>query len=345
MIAPQKEDIAKFDGYGIDDFERWLRVGLEGLLIDGLGVRNFRPVEYCIWREHSLPADLQIIYEEFPAEQKAFIRSAIARLIDRLPPEQRYVPVFQTLIDLAVLVGAHEIFDVLPARGEGFLTIEREYPELPSLYGHAVDAVAELSDRSPNAEECVRRLIGTPGSFDFDYARTVLVALCKIAPKKFAEHMALLRVPLALNFKSFHPTKHALKHLADDIIKTVGLEIVEQNWTELRISESPEIDEPNDNWFFEAIVSQLSKSRTEAETEVIFMVSNPGVRIQVQRRATGTSRAFLNHDRWEVQHVQALKESQALYYSLATDQVTEEEKAANKQSINTLLQSIPLSGI
>jgi hypothetical protein len=341
MISPRKEDIAKFSDYDIDAIELWLRVGLEGLHIDGVGVRNFRPLEYCIWREHSLPADLQIIYEEFPSEQKAFIRSAIARLIDRLPLEQRYAPVFRTLIDFAALAGAHEIFDVLPARGEGFLTIEREHPELPSLYRHALEAVAELSDRSLDAKECIRRLIGTPGSFDPNHARTALVALCAIAPEEFPEHMALMRVPIALNFESFHPTEQALRYLVDDIIGKIGLTIVEKNWAKLRISNHPDTDKPNDNWFYDATISQLSKAVTEAGADLIFVISNPGVQILVRREVPETlarAASIVSHSEFLVQ---ALEEIQTSYPSRLGDKITTRERAANINSVAILLQSVP----
>ena len=125
MISPRQDDIKKFSAYNIEAFADWLRLGLEGLLVDKVGVRYFKPVEYCIYREHSVSADLGIIYDAFPSHQKAMIRKATARLIDQLPAQQKYAPVFRILFDFAAIIQAHEVLFVLPARGEKFLGIER----------------------------------------------------------------------------------------------------------------------------------------------------------------------------------------------------------------------------
>lgn len=340
MIAAQKQDLVEFVGFSVDAFSRWLRVGLEGLYIDGLGVRNFKPLEYCILREHSLAADLQNIYREFPSQQQASIRIAIARLIERLPAEPRFVPIFRDLIDFAVLVGAHEIFNVLPANGEGFLIIEQDHPELPSLYQHSINAVIELSDRSQEAEECIRRLIGTPGSFDFRHARTALVALCKIAPKKFIEHVNLLREPLARNFASFRPTVGALTYLAEDIMKAVGLGIVEESWSKLRVTNNPEINKPNDNWFCESTISLLSKIRVESNAEIIYVSSDPDVRIEVPRRPIGNRSGISAYRRMPSPDDQPFQDAPSKYPALLADQITPEERAANEQSVAVLFRTV-----
>lgn len=219
MIEPKREDIAKFRSYDVEQFERWLRVGFEGYFIDNAGVRNFRPVEYCILHEHTLSGDLRVIFDAFSSDQQAMIREAVTRLLERLPVEEKYVPIFRELLDLAVVVRAHEIFKVIPARGGRFLALDQESPDTPSLYSMALDVVTELGDQSEDARDCIERLIGTPGAFSPDYARTALIALCKIAPDDLLFHMALLREPLAQNFRKYRPTQQAQQLLVHDIMK------------------------------------------------------------------------------------------------------------------------------
>lgn len=276
MIEPKQEDIEKFVDFDVEKFERWLRVALEGLLLDEIGVINFAPIEYCILREHSLSADLRVVYGAFPAQQKAMIREATARLLAHLPVDQEHAPVFREVLDFSAAIQAYEVLKSIPARGEAYLILERDHPDIPSLYSRALETVVELADQSNEAKKCIRRLIGTPRSFACDHARDALVALCKIAPDDFIEHMALLRTPLARNFREFHPTEQALHWLAYDIIKAIGLNAVERDWRLLRVTEESSTDALNDNWFHRAVLLMLAK---EPEGGVIYLKESPDVRI------------------------------------------------------------------
>jgi hypothetical protein len=326
MITPRKEDIGKFRDFNVEAFENWMRIGLEGVLLDNLGVGNFRPLEYCIFREHNVSADLRIIYDAFPAEQKAMIRAAVARLIDHLPPERRYAPIFRTLFDLAAAIQAFEVLKVLPARGERFLAIERESLEVPSLYRAALDLVVELRDRSADAKACIDRLVGTPGSFESGYTRPALIALCRIAPDHFIEHMALLRTSIAQNFQKFHPTKESKRWLVNDIVKAVGLGIIQSNWSKLHIVDEPVKNQPTDNWFRDTLLLMLKKEGAGTSTETIVWRPDPAIRVI----AAAADFRPLGHDTEESESSKTdpLQDIEP-YPVLADEMVTEQEQKAN----------------
>ena len=54
MISPGREDLAPFEGFEADDFAAWLRVGLEGYLIEEEGVWGFGHVAVFLQGEEHL---------------------------------------------------------------------------------------------------------------------------------------------------------------------------------------------------------------------------------------------------------------------------------------------------
>ncbi len=340
MIKPRIEDIEKFRGYEVDDFVRWLRVALEGLLIDGLGVRNFAPIDYCILREHTVAADMEIVYDAFPAAQRAMIREAIARLLCRLPVDFRYAAVFRTLLDLAAVVGAHEIFAAVPVRGEGFLTLEQTHSDLPSLYSRALDLVVELADGSDEAQACISRLIGTPAAFDFNHARSALIALCKITPDAFATHMALLREALGRNFKKYRPNNDSIEWLVDDILKAVGLAVIEQKWGALRPVDPFRPDYPNDNWFRQAILTKLEIERDPSAGTIIVLKRDRDIRIVAAGAVPAiapTPQVLDERSKMAFFGIDEFEDVKTIYSDLPSDQLSDQEKSANYLSAAILL--------
>jgi hypothetical protein len=323
VITPAPEDIEKFRGYSEVSFEQWLRLALEGYYLDNLGVQNFAPIDYCILREHTLAADLKIIYDSFSSNERASIRLAVANLLSHLPFEPRYVPIFRVLLNLAPSIGAHEVLKVIPARANGFLSIEREAGTSHGIYGQTLETVVELADQTSEAKACIERLVGTPAAFDIRYAPKALLALCKIAPDEFVRHVALLREPLSRNFQTYHPTPEGLHWLAYDLLKAVGLATIEANWHKLRIVDA-EVNEPNENWLHAALVQMLRKEESDHAPAVIVANEEPDVRATVTASLTDLLPPAKDT------HVGA-------YPELPSDQLAPNEKEINGERMAVLL--------
>ncbi len=221
-LRPNPKDIATFGAYDVGQFARWLRAGLEGYLVNKTGVGSFRPLWYCMLQEHSLFGDLENIYDDFSAPQKAMIRQAVVLLLKELPVEQKYEPVFGVLLDFAAAISAVDVLSSIPARGEGFLILEPVNQDTPSLYSRALHLVVNLANPIADARPCIERLIGASDSFSCDDAWWALIGLCRVAPEEFVKHVGLLRGHLVRNLKKWQPTEQGQLNLAGYLVSAVG---------------------------------------------------------------------------------------------------------------------------
>jgi hypothetical protein len=116
------DDRGLFDAFTEADFEDWLRVGLEGYLLEDQGAWAFPGAEGSIAQQDYLVLGLREAYHrEWPAATRSRFRHAVAKVLASLEPSARYVSLFEHLLSLAAALAAPEVLRVLPARvGNGF---------------------------------------------------------------------------------------------------------------------------------------------------------------------------------------------------------------------------------
>lgn len=255
MIKPESEDLKPFTKFKIGDLERWLRTGLEGYLLENKSIWAFDHLAVFIDQDEHLVLDLCNIYRAFPSRKQAYFRQAVANLIANLEPIERNIIIFEHLLSLAgILPAGSEVLRVLPARvGNGFFGLTKNR-EGKSLFDLTMMTIAELAVPTKDAVDCLHALIGS-SYFENAYAGMALTALCRTDDKNLADHMALLREPLAAMFHQYNVDDTAKQRLAKKILDAIGLKLVVQALDNLVCSEPPKEGVVTDNWFLIALRS------------------------------------------------------------------------------------------
>jgi len=287
MIVPKKEDLKQLKDFEIGDFERWLRTGLEGYLLEDEGVWAFDPLAVFFGHDEDIVLDLRNIYRVFSSRQQGLFRQAVANLIANLGPIERNVPIFERLLQVAAILPAgSEVLPVLSARvanTEFFgLTKNREGK---SLFDLTMLAVTELTAPTKEAVDCLHALIASP-YFESAYAGLALASLCRADGMHLTDHMERLRWKLDAMFRDYK-TDYALKRqLAKKILDSIGLEQVA-----LALPERVHSDYKYCNdWFLKALFVNESGSSPLLATEQIngkewiYRPENPEVKVPSMRR-------------------------------------------------------------
>ena len=158
---------------------RWLHCGLVAYK-EKKTRWAFGPLALHIGHRDDVAHDLLGIFETLSDEAKERWRKAVVALLSdsdiALEPETA-----STVIDIAVLIGADEILDVLPA------IIGEEHAPSSLFLNRVVDAVFQLSGKADSAVAC---LYAASGSSEFPPASAglVLMALCRLAPDRWIDH-------------------------------------------------------------------------------------------------------------------------------------------------------------
>lgn len=180
-----------FDSFDANEFENFLRTGLEGYFFEKQGAWAFSIAADWIAQAGSLPDGLNALYRSLQSKQRGEFRAAISNLLASLPENTDNVPLFEQLLVLAPMLPAPEILRVLPQKVRGF------FGSNPDLFQSSLFTVARLAaPRSDATVECLHTLISSP-QYTSGYAGIALLALCQADDTKLVDHMELLR-------KSFH---------------------------------------------------------------------------------------------------------------------------------------------
>lgn len=281
MIVPEPEDLKPFAKFKAVDFQRWLRIGLEGYLLEDKGVWAFEPLAVFIGQDEHLVLDLCNISRAFPARQQAYLRQGVANLLANLEPVERNIVLFEHLLYLASMLPAgDEVLPVLPSViGNGFFGLT-ETREGKSLFDLTMLTVAELAVHTKDAVDCLYALIGSR-HFRCAYAGTALTALCRADDKKLAKHMSLLRESLSAMFEQYKIDDAAKRRLAEKILNAIGLYSLVNALPELVYSFISKRYVVNDDWFWEALFRTnppLLSVSTDGEVR-IYRSDKPEVRI------------------------------------------------------------------
>ena len=247
------EDYSPFDDFDEAAFERWLRVGLEGYLLEGKGAWAFPEAAGNIAQQDYLVLGLHDAYLELSANGRGHFRQAVAKVLASLEAQEKNVPLFEHLLFLAAALPAPEVLRVLPARvGNGFfgLTANREGESLFSL---TLLTVARLAAPREEVVDCLHALIGSR-HFDFAYAGIALTALCRADDQGLVKHMTLLRDSLAKMFEEFGTDLEAKRNLANSVFgAVVEFKRFVHALPQLKYFDSSDEHAALDNWFIEAL--------------------------------------------------------------------------------------------
>lgn len=242
------------DEYSEAAFETWLRVGLEGYLIEGKGSQAFPEVAGTIAAEDHLILGLQNAYSELPAEGRGRFRRALANVLASLEPTPSNVPLFEHLLSLAAILPCPEVLRVLPSRiGNDFFghATNREHG---SLFSQTLLAIVDLAAPREDATTCLRALIGSR-FFDHAYAGVALLALCKADDQGVVDHMTRLRESLAAMFQEFEPDHNVKQQLARGVLDRIGLPALIKSLTALKYDDRHTPSGLSDNWLILGLLS------------------------------------------------------------------------------------------
>lgn len=242
------------DDYSEAVFETWLRVGLEGYLIEGKGSQAFPEVAGTIVAEDHLILGLRKAYSALPTAGRGRFRCALAKVLASLEPTPPNVPLFEHLLSLAAILPCPEVLRVLPSRvGNDFFGHTAD-PHDGSLFSQTLLAVADLAAPREEATTCLHALIGSR-FFDHAYAGVALLALCKADDQGLVEHMQRLREPLAKMFQEFELDHNITQQLALGVLDRVGLPALVRSLTALKYDDRPSPSGPSDNWLIIGLLS------------------------------------------------------------------------------------------
>lgn len=252
MINPGAEDMKSIAAFDTADFEKWLRIGLEGYLIEKHGVWDFNPLGVFLGGDDHIATGIARVFGVFPARQQVAFRQAVANLVANLEAGERYVEMLRHLLILARLVHATEILKVLPSvvRSDFFNRINDSINV--SLFQWTFETVVELTNPTQGVVDCLHALIGSR-NFDVAYSGLALVALCRAVPEKFIEHMEFMQRSLASMFAKYQLTEADKQLIARRVATAVGLFVL-ANWLP-RIQLADPCDSAttlSDNWLFDS---------------------------------------------------------------------------------------------
>ena len=195
----------------------WLKTALDGYFDDDSGRWAFSPLELEIGRQADLAHDLKDIYDSLPAVAKSRWRSAVTDLLAEQGNDPERQEAAGVLIDLAVFMPAFTVLEVLPS-----VVANAGAPEAAQLYDRAVAAATALSCRTEAARDCLERLRTSPG-FSPAYAGLIFIALCRVDPDRWPDHLRNMKPALRSLVKKLGPDSAALRWYAEDFLCAVTL--------------------------------------------------------------------------------------------------------------------------
>ena len=189
----------------------WMQAGLDGYLQRDMGRWAFRPFEHYIDVRDDLAEDLRSIYQELTPDAQRRWRSAIRDILAMQGSDPSKGRATRVLIDLAALVRAHEVLDVLP-----MLVASND-----SLLDQVVRTAVALASQTDAARACLEHIRTSP-SFSADYAGLVLVALCHVDPDGWLDHVENLAQPMSILAGRLEDDSTALSFYARSIRDAVS---------------------------------------------------------------------------------------------------------------------------
>ena len=248
---------------------RWLRSGLEAYK-----AKNsrwvFGPLALRMGHRDDVAHDLLGIFETLSEDAKDRWRKAVVALVSALDvPLEPEIAV--TVIDLAVLIGADEILDELPA------IIAAEHSPTGLLLNRVVDAVFELSGKPSSAVACLYAASGVAG-FPTASAGLVLMALCRLEPNRWIDHAKHLTPAIESLRNELEADSAVLRHYARKVAAGVTWKRLARDWPAVKAERSLQ-------WFREALAEDDDLILLERDGE-------PSLADVIEHRAGVTAAAW-----------------------------------------------------
>ena len=208
------EQSTSFDANNADaqSMRTWMQAGLDSYLKEHLDPWAFRPFEHYIGVRDDLAEDLRAIYQDLTPDVQGLWRSAIRDILAMQGRDPSKGSATRVLIDLAALVRAHEVLDVLPALLVG----------TDSFLHQVVRTAVALASQTDSARACLERIRTSP-SFSPDYAGLVLRALCHVDPDGWLDHVENLAPPMNVLAERLEDDSTALRFYAKTILDAISL--------------------------------------------------------------------------------------------------------------------------
>ena len=165
----------------------WMQAGLDSYLKKDMGRWAFRPFEHYIGVRDDLAEDLRAIYDDLAPDDQGLWRSAIRDILAMQGRDPSRGSATRVLIDLAALVRAHEVLDVLPTLVAG----------TDSFLDQVVRTAIALASQTDATRTCLERIHTSP-SFSADYAGLILRALCHVDPDGWLDHVENLAQAMSI---------------------------------------------------------------------------------------------------------------------------------------------------
>ena len=209
------EQLTPFDANSADaqGILLWMQAGLDGFIEEDMGRWAFRPLEHYIGVRDDLADDLRVIYQDLGPDAQGHWRSAIRDRLAMQGCDLSKGDATRVLIDLAALVRAHEVLDVLPKLVAG---------AAESLLDQVVRTAVAFASQTDATTACLERIRTSP-SFTSDYAGLVLVALCRSDPDDWQDHAENLAQPMSVLASRLADDSAALRFYARGILDAIGL--------------------------------------------------------------------------------------------------------------------------
>ena len=249
----------------------WLKTALDGYFDDDAGRWAFVPLELEIGRHADLAHDLKVVYNTLSATAKLRWRGAVVDLLAEQGGDPRYGKATSVLIDLAVLMPAFEVLEVLP----GVVANADARDDAWLVYDHIVSAAIELSRQTEAARDCLESLRTSP-SFSSTYAGLIFIALCRTAPDRWPDHATRMRPALQTLMTKLGPDSDAPRWYAESFLRAVALAGVDRG-----LSGFLRYGKPAGDWLW----NQLFKGERSLvgldESENIYLRDEPSVSLSL----------------------------------------------------------------
>ena len=245
----------------------WLKTALDGYFDDDAGRWAFAPLELEIGRHADLAHDLKAFYDTLSATAKSLWRGVVVDLLAEQGGDPRCGKATGVLIDLAVLMPAFEVLEVLPSVVANAHARDDAWP----VYDRVVSAAIELSRQTEAARDCLERLCTSPG-FSSTYAGLIFIALCRAVPDHWPHHAARMRPALQALMAELGPGSDAPRWYAESFLHAVTLADVDRG-----LSEFLRYGDPADDWLWNQLFKGEKSLVGLHKPQTLYMRNEPGV--------------------------------------------------------------------
>ena len=245
----------------------WLKTALDGYFDDDSGRWAFTPLELEIGRQADLAHDLKEIYRSLSAPARSRWRYAVTELLAEHGHDPRRREATGVLIDLAVLMPAYEVLEVLPG-----VVADAGEREAEGLYDLVVAAAVELARQTEAARSCLERLRTSPG-FSPAYAGIIFIALCRVDPDGWPDHMMRMRPALQALMETLGPDSDSPRWYAESFLHAVTLARLDRN-----LHVFAKRGEPPDDWLWNELFKG-DRSLLVLDAQNLFLRAKPAVSI------------------------------------------------------------------